>query len=585
MDQTVDLNALEARVDAIEDADREEMELLLAMRREEWLDDFYRFNYECLANNPETHEGLEGMDDPGVAQYVREVGEWLKDWMATRKEQKMRRKMMVIVPRECYKSTIFTQSLPVWLSLHDPNMASIVDCAKLDMAIKMAATTEEHWKGTRQGAKLVETFGQFYDGTTTWNQREMVICQRTDRARKDPTMWTTGVEIGSTGAHVDAYIMDDPITQELMGPTWYEQVFHHYKGTFPVVKKNGLFLLIATRYGDNDLVGKIIQNEIEPAARRHYGAQDFPEEAFRKNWFEYGHLAGWDVCFRQVHDRQGQCVFPVVWPEERIDEIRRIDEAEYASQLQNMPGSRKDSPLNEELLEQLWISPSDVPKSAFNKVSVHMDLAWKNEENYLKQQGDPSAIQIWLHDDDGLVYYWDGWRGREMYDQGFKRQWLVMISGLYMREMDPWIMTYDGTIGGEQGVSENYFRDLAHREGIPCPPILQINRRTKKESRILMAARYWRDRRVRIVRGANEANELLYEMLNIGYSQHDDMADAAADVFHPEIYRPGRFSPGKGADFRKPEEVWKPAVGDWLMPDADGTHGVAEILDFPERFL
>lgn len=559
--------------------ERSEIELLHALRREEWLEDFYRFNTECLGNHPDTDPGLEGMLDPGVADYIRKAGNHLLDWMNNRHKQTKRRKMMIIVPRECYKSTAFTQALPPWLACHDKNMATIIDCAKLDMSIKMSSTVDEHWKGSRQTSKLVETFGRFYDGETTWNQREKVICQRTDRARKDPSLWNTAVEIGSTGAHVDCYIMDDPITQELMGPSWYDQVWHHYKGTFPVVKKNGIFVLIATRYGDNDLVGRIIEAEIEPAAREYYGKEEFPESDFRRKWFEYAHLAGWDVLFRQVHDEDDNEVFPVVWPNDRIAEIRAIDEAEYASQLQNMPGSRKDSPITQELIDQLWISPHDVPKEAFNKVTVHMDLAWKNEENYVKARGDRSSIQVWLHGDDGTVYYWDGWRGREKMDQGFKQQWVTMLQGLYLREMDPWIMTYDQTVGGEAGASENWFRTTAAEKGFFCPPILQINRKTRKTDRILMAARYWRDRRVRLVRGAGDVDELVYEMLNINYSRHDDMADAAADVFHPEIYRPGAVNPGKGTDQMRPEEVWKPAVGDWILPDSDGSLGAVEVFD------
>jgi hypothetical protein len=71
-------------------------------------------------------------------------------------------------------------------------------------------------------------------------------------------------------------------------------------------------------------------------------------------------------------------------------------------------------------------------------------------------------------------------------------------------------------------------------------------------------------------------------MLNINYSDYDDMADPAADVWHPEIYRPGKFSAGKGARFKRPEEMWKPAVNDWVLHDENGSAGVIDLLGHPD---
>ena len=82
---------------------------------------------------------------------------------------------------------------------------------------------------------------------------------------------------------------------------------------------------------------------------------------------------------------------------------------------------------------------------------------------------------------------------------------------------------------------------------------------------------------------------LVYEMMNIGYSQHDDMADAAADNFHPDIYRPGRMSKARAADYRDPTEQWNESLPFADMNDpmagtfaTDGTNFVRDTeMDLP----
>ena len=47
----------------------------------------------------------------------------------------------------------------------------------------------------------------------------------------------------------------------------------------------------------------------------------------------------------------------------------------------------------------------------------------------------------------------------------------------------------------------------------------------------------------------------MWQMSRIGISEHDDWADAAADVFHPEVYRPF-LPPGQDAQPPVPQRPW-----------------------------
>lgn len=544
-----------AAVSALEDEQLLSEALLLA-RMAEWETNLHAFSVECLGNGPDTDEKLSGNIEPRVAEYTQWVGQRVLAWLEDRAAGKVksRRKIMVLVPRECYKTTNITTTLPLWLQIHDPNISIAIDAAKVrNMADKMLGVVREHMLGSRPSSKLIETYGEFYNPKRTWNDTNIVSGKRTDMARKDPTVLATSTDIGNTGGHPDVWIWDDPVTRELANDTWYKTCWDHYLGTFPIIRTNGLFILVATRYGEGDPAGRIIEEEIAPKVVEKYG--ELPED-FKRSWQKYAHLAGWDVWLDHGRnpDDPSDLWYPTIWTQERIDEYEAVAPAEFAAQVMNMPGERRDMPLQREHIDRMWVDYESVPPDVWNNLYIHMDLAWKNAANYKAGVGDWNVIQVWGRDNDGYAYYLPlAYRGRDMQD-GFRREFVTIMQQILRKRGRVRLMTYDMPVGGMGGGVSTWFRDVCNQEGIPCPPILEMNRRGQniKDERAMMAARYWIDGTVRLVRHAPHVNFLVDEMLGIGVSRYDDMRDAAADHFHSEVWRgsvnrrTAGFTPGAG---------------------------------------
>ena len=528
-----------------------EAEALIMARMEEWMSDLHLFSLECLGNNPETDSRLGGNLEPRVAEYTRWVGEKVLDWHFNRKKQKSRKKLMVLVPRECYKTTNITTSLPVWLQLHDPNVSIVIDAAKMrNMADKMLSVVKEHMLGTRPTARLIETFGDnFYNPKRTWNDSAVVSGKRKDMARKDKTIEVTSVDVGATGSHPDLWIWDDPVTRELANETWYKACWDHYLGIFPIIRTDGLFVLIMTRYGEGDPCGRIIDEEIAPKVMDKYG--ELPGD-FRRNWAKYAHLAGWDVWmdYGRNPEDASELYYPSIWTEQRIEEYERIAPAEFAAQVMNMPGRRADQPLQQEHVDRMWVEFADVPPDVWNNIYLHMDLAWKDSKAYKEGRGDYSVIQVWGRDNAGYSYYLPiAYRGRHMQEQ-FGNEFTMIMQQLAKHRASVRLMTYDKPKGGMGSSVSTWFRNLCVENKLRCPPILEMTRpgQDVKDDRAMMASRYWIDGTVKLVKGAPYVNFLVDEMLGIGVTRHDDMRDAAADHFHGDLNfqrpRSAGFQPG-----------------------------------------
>ena len=537
------------------DVEQQEAELLAFMRIEEWATDLWAFGYECLGNNAKVHPDLCFMDEPRVKASVRKIGFIVRDWLGKRATQTKMRQVLVLWPRKCGKSTTLTRGIPIWLNAcHDPEIATLIGTARKKgegtTSDRVMRAIMEHFEGDQQNSKLIETYGDFRGdlgdlrSRRQWSTEGMVTSKRRNTSRQDPTVGGFSVETGATGGHPDMILLDDLIPgYEYCYESWFDSVRTTHLSCTPLLGMKGLLMVIATMYEEGDHITWIRDELIAPKVRKRMKGQ-LPRD-FKDNWPRYAYMAGWEVIFERgvegdIYDENSTVNFPLVWSREALIDYKEKSPAEYAAQIQNDPASREDWPLHEPHIEKLWIEREDIPAECWNKVTMHMDLAWKDYEAFVKAKGDYSVIQYWGHDYAGNVYYLPyAYMGKDM-QEGFDRIWVTLLQEAYRDGARVFAMTWDKLGGGESGGSANHFQNLATAHCMPCPPKFQIQRGSgnKKDSRIMEAARYWIDGRVRLCKGAPFVNDLVSQMLR--RSRFKDMADAAADVFHPDLYRPGR---------------------------------------------
>jgi len=74
----------------------------------------------------------------------------------------------------------------------------------------------------------------------------------------------SGIEAGKTGQHYTHIIHDDLNTGEnSRTPEACEKVLEHFRLNISILEPEGVIVVIGTRYSANDVIGHILENEIE----------------------------------------------------------------------------------------------------------------------------------------------------------------------------------------------------------------------------------------------------------------------------------------------------------------------------------
>jgi len=505
----------------------------------------YRHDYYGFLTN------VLGMDfpqikAPAVKQFLQEYGSYLNDYLATKHLRDTPYKILVCVPRGCVKSAGITQPGPSFLHLFDEDIAMGICSERYeDMATAFTEAAGQIMKAETKENILPDIYGNFFSPKRKWSASELVTAHRKRMDRSSSTLTAYSVTKGAVSKHMKGYWLDDPVTNEMLtrDSDWLHKMWMNYIQTAAVIDPDGILTVVGTRYHAADCIGRIISDEIEPAVKKKLGKlpADWDRE---KGWIPYADLAGWKVIYREVYtDKFNMCEdtiwCPEIWSHSRIQEERAkgvMGEAFFWAQLMNQPQHREDNPITKQHIDRCMIQLDQVPPQAYNCITIQMDLAIKDGENYIRQSGDATVIQVWGQFD-GEVYLLDGFYGRptqEIFDDQ-----LIMLFKRWRRKGRIRLISYDRPLGQGNGAkyTQTYIKSVFNKEGLSYPRILELQRNKKKAGELMAVTHYWIDGCVHLVQGVPGIPELCYEMMNIGYTKHDDAADAAKDIFHKDIYK------------------------------------------------
>lgn len=167
------------------------------------------------------------------------------------------KRKLICVPRGCLKSTIACVAYPIWLLLRDPNLRILIDSELYTNSKNFLREI----KGQLESPRLTAIFGQF-KSETNWNEGEITIRQRTN-VKKEASITVGGVGTTKVGQHYDIIIGDDyNSNKNSLTPEGCEKVINHYRYNQSILEPDGTYVVIGTRYSENDLIGFILNNEI-----------------------------------------------------------------------------------------------------------------------------------------------------------------------------------------------------------------------------------------------------------------------------------------------------------------------------------
>jgi hypothetical protein len=193
-----------------------------------------------------------------------EIHKHLIDWLQTHLESWWRdrasgiikqKRLLICIPREHGKSNLITKPLPMYLMLKEPDSSSYIGSETMDMARDFFGSIKPMLDGSDPYSRFAWFYGNYHDPERTWHREALVTAARKSTAVSEPSIGTFAVERGITGKHPLALTFDDPITEEKLkegAGKWLQAVQSAMDAIWPALRKDGLFILIGTRYLDAD---------------------------------------------------------------------------------------------------------------------------------------------------------------------------------------------------------------------------------------------------------------------------------------------------------------------------------------------
>jgi hypothetical protein len=466
--------------------------------------------------------------------------DWLQhhveEWEQRRlRSGKKRTKIAIVVPRGFGKTMLITKCLNLWTQVRNPNLSNFIGSEVGPKASGFLDPIKQVMKGEDPYSWFPWLYGTWYDPERTWNQGEVVHGAREAVAKSEPSFATWGIKKGITGAHPDIGILDDPISEEKLTEegTWLDTVNRGVGALRPAFRSDSLFILVCTRYRDNDVAGTYLLREgicewagMPPRDKRI-------QEAIRDD-------GEWNVYFLQAL-KEDESILPEVHSTFELKSYRKSLPREFAAQMMNEPGSGEHMPFPWEEIEKCYVAPKDVPTNLV--YTVHLDTALKDAKRIGK--GDETVIVVVGHDarGNGDVYYHEGYGSNAWTPETF----LDKLSGVLhkLREQRKRIVALTDEInpgdkykGGSMWAQT--LRSWLVGAGIKRIPQIELIPRSKGSTasvKVMQAFSFWWDGHVKLIRGAPGLETLTEQVARYGILGMDDWIRAFTDCFTPKIYR------------------------------------------------
>jgi predicted phage terminase large subunit-like protein len=526
----------------------------------------YAFGVKFYCEKNKADNWLEPLKHRLLVHWLQEKIEY---WFQNREKMDEPLSIMILIVRKGAKTTIVSEAGSAYLHLRDPNLCTYLDSYDLGLSSAFLGVIQKVLGGSATHAWFSALYGNWKPlraEDRPWNALGCVHTARRDLEKKDPSFECVSVVTGTTGSHPDHIAEDDPVVQEKLteDKNWLRRVDTHQGALAPAAQQNALHILAMTTYDVADpaikgmRMGKV--KEFAPTGQKP-NTRHFVEDPINGKWH---------VFFMPALDANGQPNFPKTWSLARIKKYEIENPLFAASQLHLNPQEGRHQIITMEKVEPLFLFQKDLPSEM--RYSVHLDLAFKTEER--RQRGDFNVIAVAGHAAmTGKPYILEIQRSNKWTPEDFIEQIAMLLSRYRDRGKRPFVLTDEIESSGHQGSFERWMRSELRGMGVQMPPFHGIdNRGVKKDTRIQVAAGYWRTGMIGLVREAPNIEDLVNEMVYYPY-EHDDAADACAAVYDEAVFRGARtWMTGRRPavqDTRPYDDLLKGRPGEWSDAELD----------------
>lgn len=160
---------------------------------------------------------------------------------------------LITVPRGSFKSSIASISYPLWKLINNPNERILIDSEVYSNAVLYLRVIKEHIKSEQ----FQTLFGDIQG--TTWQEGSITVNTRTEKY-KEPSITCGGIATTRVGMHYSTIIGDDYNSRDNSKTKELAQgVIDHFRYNLNILEPEGEYVIIGTRYSENDLIGFILR--------------------------------------------------------------------------------------------------------------------------------------------------------------------------------------------------------------------------------------------------------------------------------------------------------------------------------------
>lgn len=162
---------------------------------------------------------------------------------------------LICVPRGCLKSSLTCVAYTIWRLINNPDLRVLIDSELYTNSSTFLREIKSHVETSR----FSELFGAWR--SKVWNESEIIIGTR-KRKLKEASITVGGIGTTKVGQHFDLIVGDDYNSPSNTNtPDNAQKVISHYKYNISILEPKGTYVLVGTRYAQNDLIGHVLENE------------------------------------------------------------------------------------------------------------------------------------------------------------------------------------------------------------------------------------------------------------------------------------------------------------------------------------
>jgi hypothetical protein len=228
---------------------------------------------------------------------------------------------MLLVPRDCFKTTLGCEDLITLALKENPNLRSMIDAADHKTSKKRLYGIK--WQA-ENNIRLRDVVGEWKPDfrEDIWSNDQVVITARTE-GNKDPSIATGGVDRSMVGSHFELIVADDLVNDiNCRTRDGRDKVYEHIFNLTSILEPNGTLVVIGTRWHWDDAYGRIIASE---ADRKRQGLE--PE---------------WEILHRSCYLPDGGLYFAERLTNEYLENKRRRNQTLFAANYLNQPIADED---------------------------------------------------------------------------------------------------------------------------------------------------------------------------------------------------------------------------------------------------